>query len=79
MVQTLPDGDYMARGRRCKRALDLHRFWPDMAGNEEPMTYFLEGLLVGILGGFIWAYVAFNGVTKKMANAIYEGTEKCHR
>ena len=43
------------------------------------MTYFLEGLLVGILGGFIWAYVAFNGVTKKMANAIYEGTEKCHR
>lgn len=43
------------------------------------MICLLVGFIVGFLGGFVAAYVAFNGVTKRMAQAVYEGTEPCHR
>jgi hypothetical protein len=43
------------------------------------MTHFLEGVLVGFLGGGFMAYFAFNAVTKRMAKAIFSEEETCHR
>jgi hypothetical protein len=79
MVQTLPDGDFLASGRRRKRAVNLHNFRPVLAGNEEPMTHFFVGVFVGFIGGGCGAYYAFNAITRKMARMILEGDEICHR
>ena len=39
------------------------------------MIDFLAGVLLGFIAGGIAAYVAFTGVTKRMARAILEGDE----
>lgn len=40
---------------------------------------FLEGVIVGLIGGAFAAYFAFNAVTKRMAKAIFAEDEICHR
>lgn len=43
------------------------------------MTYFLEGVFVGMAGGFFVALNVFNYATKRVAKAILEENELCRR